>query len=620
LIKNFKYFWLGFLCGEPSSWCVDIDIDAVEALSLADRFLPETGSKFGRLSKRTAHRIYVAAGAKSAQYVDPITGRMVVEIRSTGLMTVLPGSIHPSGETIEWDADGEPAVILAEELAASVGRFAAAYLASHYCGRNAAYCPDLWPVLLDNVDGRLGDTVRKWLGIPPRREAEAADPHTAAGGAGGGESRRRTYCLKALAEEAAEVAATPPGNQSNRLNQAARKLGELIQPKALTRDEVEGALTSAAKQWANDPEREPWTPRQIKEVIKSGIRAGMEHPRNLSGFDAAADQDAAAGGVHPYRLLTIVDIRNLPPVSWLIEGIIALGSLAVLYGQPAAGKTFLALAWALSVASGRPWLDRPVEKGAVLYISFEGVAGFGPRITAWQRHVDVADGELSSAYFVYDAERFVDHRAKARLEDTVASIDRPLRLIVIDTYARAFAGEENSAKDTGDFMAFVDKVRVTTGAAVLLIHHSGKDSDRGERGSTALRGAADTTMELRRLDAEALVLANKKQRMSDPFEDLPLAFDTVEIDDGSSSLVIVPKATVTDLPLDESSRKALEVLATLGPDGATATDWLKALGWPEASFYHVLRGLKDGRYISRPGAKGRGERYTLTDRGRDAIN
>jgi hypothetical protein len=39
---------IGFLCGEPSGWKIDIDIDAVGALPLADRFLPATGLIFGR--------------------------------------------------------------------------------------------------------------------------------------------------------------------------------------------------------------------------------------------------------------------------------------------------------------------------------------------------------------------------------------------------------------------------------------------------------------------------------------------------------------------------------------------------------------------------------------------
>jgi hypothetical protein len=36
---------------------------------------------------------------------------MVVELRSTGAQTVFPGSVHPSGEPIEWDCDGEPTIV-----------------------------------------------------------------------------------------------------------------------------------------------------------------------------------------------------------------------------------------------------------------------------------------------------------------------------------------------------------------------------------------------------------------------------------------------------------------------------------------------------------------------------
>src|SRR5262245_18324215 len=52
---------IGVLLGAASANLVDVDIDAPEALRLADYFLPETGCTFGRPSKPTAHRVYNAS-------------------------------------------------------------------------------------------------------------------------------------------------------------------------------------------------------------------------------------------------------------------------------------------------------------------------------------------------------------------------------------------------------------------------------------------------------------------------------------------------------------------------------------------------------------------------------
>ena len=43
------------------------------------------------------------------------------------------------------------------------------------------------------------------------------------------------------------------------------------------------------------------------------------------------------------------------------------------------GKSFLALAWALCIASGKRWLDREVETGPVVYVAAEGVSGVWTR-------------------------------------------------------------------------------------------------------------------------------------------------------------------------------------------------------------------------------------------------
>src|SRR5262249_48369835 len=69
--------------------------------------------------------------------------------------------------------------------------------------------------------------------------------------------------------------------------------------------------------------------------------------------------------------------------------------------------------------------------------------------------------------------------------------DKPV-LIVFDTLARCFVGgEENTARDMGRLIANVDRIRVETGATVLLVHHTGLKKQRA-RGHTALDGAADT--------------------------------------------------------------------------------------------------------------------------------
>lgn len=85
-------------------------------------------------------------------------------------------------------------------------------------------------------------------------------------------------------------------------------------------------------------------------------------------------------------------------------------------------------------------------------------------------------------------------------------------LIVVDTLARAMGnGDENTAKDMGQFVRSIDHLRAKTGAHVMVIHHSGKDASKGARGSGSLRAAADTEIELTRSD-DTIMAEQRKQR------------------------------------------------------------------------------------------------------------
>jgi hypothetical protein len=114
---------IGVLLGEPSGWLVDVDLDCEEAVALAPKFLPPTGAMSGRPGKPASHWWYVCEGMKTRKHQDPVSKKMIVELRSTGAQTVVGPSIHPSGEPYD-PLDGEPAVVDAGELAAAVAALA----------------------------------------------------------------------------------------------------------------------------------------------------------------------------------------------------------------------------------------------------------------------------------------------------------------------------------------------------------------------------------------------------------------------------------------------------------------------------------------------------------------
>jgi len=130
---------IGLLTGEASGWVVDADLDAPETRNIWDRFLPATGAVFGRASAPVSHLLYrVTAPITTDTFSDPTKAKdderaMLLEVRANNLQTLLPPSVHPSGEPISWRSDGEPTTIDPDELRSPCGVLAAAgLLARHW--------------------------------------------------------------------------------------------------------------------------------------------------------------------------------------------------------------------------------------------------------------------------------------------------------------------------------------------------------------------------------------------------------------------------------------------------------------------------------------------------------
>lgn len=119
---------LGILTGRASMGGLGVlDLDALDP-AIAALALPETGLRDGRPGKPNSHWFYRITGKGKLPKVtckSPTTGTMQVELLGDGQQTVLPPSLHPSGERRAWEAEGEPATVTWDELVAAVQRAAA---------------------------------------------------------------------------------------------------------------------------------------------------------------------------------------------------------------------------------------------------------------------------------------------------------------------------------------------------------------------------------------------------------------------------------------------------------------------------------------------------------------
>jgi RecA-family ATPase len=101
-------------------------------------------------------------------------------------------------------------------------------------------------------------------------------------------------------------------------------------------------------------------------------------------------------------------------------------------------------------------------------------------------------------------------------------VGQKAQLIVGDTMARMTVGaNENSVEDMGLAVANCDAIRRATGAHFCLIHHSGKDLDRGPRGHTSLRAAVDTEIQVALVEGEEGEVQGRRARVTKQ-RDLPV--------------------------------------------------------------------------------------------------
>jgi hypothetical protein len=308
------------------------------------------------------------------------------------------------------------------------------------------------------------------------------------------------------------------------------------------------------------------------------------------------------------RFYHITELNLLPSVQYLYKNEIPAHGLTVLYGASGAGKSFVAIDYGLRIAKDH----------TVLYFAPEGQSGYDKRTSSWCQHHNVERN--SRKFYLYpDAINVLDEQS---IQQIIAQA-RPFKpdLIVLDPLASfMIGGDENMARDVTLFLNGCHTLQRELGAAILLVHHTGKTGS-SERGSSALRAASDMMIALQS-DGSVIKLKCAKSKDDKPFADRHLALREIHLGDGITSCVAVP--TTRHLPVQGANLtdRQWTILEAIGQPifhdaGAKKSEICKATGLAESTVYRNLSALKVAGYISQ---SKKGDPFKIAEEGRNILD
>lgn len=238
-----------------------------------------------------------------------------------------------------------------------------------------------------------------------------------------------------------------------------------------------------------------------KGDVADWLNAGHTPDELRALINETAPWEPAATGP---RFLSMRELAELPdePTEWLVDGLLPHSGTSLMNAKPKAGKSVLAQNLAVCVAQGTPFLGRATTAGPVLYLALE------EKQAEVKRHMLALGAGLDDDLYFYVAAAPDDGMAWLC---NAATKYAPV-LIIVDTWHRF-----TRVRDINDYAAVnlamepLTTLARQSGAHLLFTHHANKGlgGDAGDAvlGSTALYGAVDTLVSMKRTGERRTVLS-----------------------------------------------------------------------------------------------------------------
>lgn len=202
----------------------------------------------------------------------------------------------------------------------------------------------------------------------------------------------------------------------------------------------------------------------------------------------------------PCDFISYADLmrKDIPPVRWLVSGLLTDDAVAVVAGEPKTAKTWLALEIAVAVALGDKVMGEFQARRTgpvVLFLTEDREASVKARLSSTV--LGHAVDPLEAAPPIHIKSRgTLDLSDVATLAWLVASVRRlpePPRLLVIDPLRNVMGAlKESDNDDMAKVNAALRALRDVLGATVLYVHHTGKltEGNAGRRAGQRMRGGS----------------------------------------------------------------------------------------------------------------------------------
>jgi hypothetical protein len=257
--------------------------------------------------------------------------------------------------------------------------------------------------------------------------------------------------------------------------------------------------------------------------------------------------------------------------NYVLKGVLGRSETSMWYGDSNCGKTAVMLRIGATICKGERFDDARVRKGAVIHIAAEGARSVWLRTTPLLGPEELRAEHAEPDAIIEEAPYMVwpgrlDLRDHGQCEAFATAAKRScaehgvdLSLVIVDTTVLCLGdGDDALTRDATEAVEGAKIIARSTRAHVSLIHHTGRDAERGHRGAAAWRSNVDAMFVVKVVEGDGERWTEvRDEKMRDAKRDRVWRFSIdghqIGVDEDGDPVTVAVATLMNGKPISEDS-------------------------------------------------------------------